>query len=337
MIPSIDVFRLIAEKILQRKATAEEAQAFWAYMEEQDEEQLKKELFPSEVFHMLPATPAPRKTEDDVLKAILDTKQYQAEVIMLPAKSTIPWKRYSVAAACILFIAGIAALITKITPANNHLALQTWDTIINKQASPKLVMLADQTSVWLNKDAALLVANDYGENRLVQLNGEAFFDVTSKPGLPFRVQTGVITTTVLGTTFNVACVESHYQVSLVSGKVQVSCSLNGGHKVLLAPGETAFANTTGNTVSKAATNVKDIAAWTHGDLVFNQVSLAEALRRVGEKYHTNISISPGLLKGKQVSGVYPHAQSCDQVLTQLLFIYQLQYRKTGSGNIIISS
>ncbi|NBP69901.1 MAG: hypothetical protein EBU52_14280, partial [Cytophagia bacterium] len=69
----------------------------------------------------------------------------------------------------------------------------------------KEVWLPDSSYVLLNKNSKLTVAADYlKSSRKVNLLGEAFFKVKSNPECPFSVSSFEVSTTVLGTQFNVS-------------------------------------------------------------------------------------------------------------------------------------
>lgn len=336
--PDIETIKAIAEKILKRTATEEERAVFWQYMETGQEDAIKENLFSPEVYHGLPEAAAPPEVEAGILQSILQQAVMPAQAPVVPMKQPAGkrgWIRYG-AAACVLLMAGFWATRTGLRKPAAALAV-LWDTISNPQTMPRLVTLADKSTVWLNANATLYVNKAYAENRLVQLKGEGYFDIMPQLQHPFRVQTGNVTTTVLGTTFNIERIGSSCQVSLVTGKVKVTNVAGAdSNSVILLPGQTAFASEAAAGLTTTATSVRDIAAWTHGDLVLNQVGLQEALHKISTRYGIIIKADTALLQGREVSGTYSHVQSWEKVLTQVLFIYQLHYRKTTDGNIAIT-
>ena len=63
--------------------------------------------------------------------------------------------------------------------------------------------MEDGTQITLNKNSRLTYSDKYGkEMRSVQLEGEAYFNVTKDSLKPFRITMGNSTITVLGTSFN---------------------------------------------------------------------------------------------------------------------------------------
>src|SRR5690606_6865004 len=97
--------------------------------------------------------------------------------------------------------------------------------------------LPDQSKVILNSISSITFDSEFGKtNRLVTLEGEAFFEVTTDKESPFKVQTGDVETTALGTAFNAFSRDGQVEVSLTEGKVKVSHKIN---EVELSPGEKA--------------------------------------------------------------------------------------------------
>lgn len=76
-----------------------------------------------------------------------------------------------------------------------------------------------------------------GDQRLVELEGEAFFEVRKDTLKPFIVQTNRLKVRVLGTVFNLkAYPDELQQTTLVEGKVRITA---GDEEVELRPGDRA--------------------------------------------------------------------------------------------------
>ncbi len=109
---------------------------------------------------------------------------------------------------------------------------------VNTQAEVqehKQIILPDQSEVILNAGSTLLYPGEWADDRLVRLDGQAFFNVSH--GSEFVVETETGKVTVLGTSFDVCARGENFQVWCHSGKVEVE-HLNS--KEILTPGEMAF-------------------------------------------------------------------------------------------------
>jgi ferric-dicitrate binding protein FerR (iron transport regulator) len=94
--------------------------------------------------------------------------------------------------------------------------------ITNTTQETLIIKLPDNSKVSLEPKSSMkfLFSSD---RRAVYLNGEAFFEVTHNPKLPFFVHANEVTTKVLGTSFSVKAMEDEARVTVVvkTGKVSV--------------------------------------------------------------------------------------------------------------------
>lgn len=121
----------------------------------------------------------------------------------------------------------------------NHIVWNEKVTILGERA---IINLFDGTTITLNADTKLKYPNVFtGKTREVFLEGEAFFEVNKDSAKPFIVNTGNITTTVLGTKFNVKSFskDEDIEVSLTEGKVKVSSEKGADEKgiIILKPNQ----------------------------------------------------------------------------------------------------
>jgi len=96
---------------------------------------------------------------------------------------------------------------------------------INHTDSPKMVRLTDGSLAILQPGSSLTYPTLFDEKqRLVQLSGEAYFEIAHNLKKPFLVQTRQITTKVLGTSFTVEAFDDdeYAKVAVATGKVSVT-------------------------------------------------------------------------------------------------------------------
>ena len=82
-----------------------------------------------------------------------------------------------------------------------------WHTLKVPRGGEYMLCMADGTKVILNADSKIRYPDRFaGDQRLVELEGEAFFEVRKDTLKPFIVQTNRLKVRVLGTVFNLkAC------------------------------------------------------------------------------------------------------------------------------------
>ena len=161
-----------------------------------------------------------------------------------------------------------------------------------KYKEHKTVILADGTKVWLNGNSELTYPPTFtAANRIVQLTGEAFFEVTENPNQPFVINTNKATVTVLGTSFNVRAitVESTTEVVVKTGKVRFENSI-GDKKVELTPNEKGIYNAADNTIKASAEEDMNEIAWQSGKLLFIKTPLKEVIEDLIKQFDVDIKL-----------------------------------------------
>lgn len=144
--------------------------------------------------------------------------------------------------------------------------------------------LPDGTRVWLNADSQLQYPSKFtGSDRKVRLAGEAYFEVHHDPYHPFVVETSYLSTTVLGTEFNVrAYTQKDADVVLVNGRVAVG--LTGSNKQqILAPGQKASLTSDGS-VSVCEVNTFPYTQRKKGFFYFDNQSMHDIMADIGRWY-----------------------------------------------------
>jgi len=235
----------------------------------------------------------------------------------------------SVAVGCLLVGGGLFVRHIAPTRAIHTHAGKTYTTIDGQRAT---VTLADGSRVTLAPHTVLHVGEAFGhETRVVELTGEAYFDVPATSRLPFVVRSGAITTRVLGTAFDVR----HYaddrdvRVAVVSGKVAVSRHAHGS-PVTVTAGMIAFA-TDSSTTTTSVDRMDHYTGWTDGKLVFEQTPVTTMLVTVGHWYGYEFRLADSALARQHVSGEIDGSSSRTMLKT---LEQMLDVRMTFDGNVI---
>ena len=185
------------------------------------------------------------------------------------------------------------------------LATDILDVAFRKIITPRgktfEVTLSDGTQVALNADSKFTFpANFAGKpERIVQLEGEAFFKVAKDAKHPFVVVTPSIITTVLGTEFVVkAYADGNPQVTLLSGSVKVNkIGATSAQSVILTPKQQL--HLTSDTHTMSVLNVGDQAflslKWKDDMFSFYHTPLMEAIQEMGRWYNVGVEISDNSL------------------------------------------
>lgn len=153
-----------------------------------------------------------------------------------------------------------------------------YNTVSTPKGIQYKLFLADGTAVQLNAASSITFPTSFsGENRVVKITGEAYFEVAKNSAQPFIVETYKDRITVLGTHFNVNAYpeEEGVKTSLAEGKVRVN-------NTVLVPGE-AYKN---NKVMP--TNIAQDLAWKNMVFDFNECDLKAVMRQISRWYDVDI-------------------------------------------------
>ncbi|WP_343304297.1 FecR domain-containing protein [Chitinophaga niabensis] len=160
----------------------------------------------------------------------------------------------------------------------------------NKLSTPRggqfRVVLPDGTKVWLNSASSLRYPMAFtGKERIVELEGQGYFEVAQNAEQPFKVKAHEMEVQVLGTHFDIMAYadENTVNTTLLEGAVQVK---EGNTARLLKPGQQAILKSHAFTVQEA--DVKRVIAWKNGLFVFNDMALPAILREVARWYDVEI-------------------------------------------------
>jgi ferric-dicitrate binding protein FerR (iron transport regulator) len=186
--------------------------------------------------------------------------------------------------------------------------------------------LPDGSSGWLNSDSYLKYPVWFINNREVELNGEAFFDVVKKKYSPFRVHTGGIQVEALGTHFNVMAYPDceRVEVSLEEGSVKVTKPETNLNEILIPDQRLVFSKSE----NKVAINSGDtdyFTSWKDGFLVFRNVPMREVAARLSRWYNSEIIIEDDKLKEVPFRATFKN-ESLERVLSLLAISTPISYQ-----------
>lgn len=153
----------------------------------------------------------------------------------------------------------------------------------------KSVGLPDGSTVHLRQGSRLKYPKRYGESRrVVTLEGEAFFEVQSRPAQPFLVNAGAAEVAVKGTSFLVDERRDIVRVVVHSGSVQLRLANDTSIATVLVAGERGVLS--GHELSKGQNTDANYRAWQTGTLVFHNVPLPQVAAALGNYYGITLKL-----------------------------------------------
>jgi ferric-dicitrate binding protein FerR (iron transport regulator) len=168
-----------------------------------------------------------------------------------------------------------------------------------------IVTMIDGTKITLNADSKLKYPVHFGEeSREVYLEGEAYFEVTHDANKPFIVHTGDVSTTDLGTKFNVCAFpnEESIIVSLEEGKVEVSKNESGAKNgnLILAPTQQWIYNKEEETNKIEQFDFQKAIGWKDNILVFDNEPLSNVLMPLERYFGVKFEIADQSLANRTI-------------------------------------
>lgn len=238
----------------------------------------------------------------------------------------IKWLRY---AASVLLIIGLSASLGYFISNSQHTKMGFTEIIVPKGERSKVV-LPDGSTVQLNGGSQLKFMPDFKiDKRIVQLEGEAFFEVTHDKSHPFVVETNNnLQVEVLGTSFNVCSYSDDKIITtyLETGKVKVS--IDGGNDIFLNPSEVLkFEKQSGKTI-KQTMNDHRFSDWTSGILNIQGETIAELSKKLERRFDIEIEFGDNEVQNHTYTGSIKD-EDLNTVLSALEFLSELSCKREG--------
>lgn len=197
------------------------------------------------------------------------------------------------------------------------------------------VTLADGSKVWLNAGSTLHFPTRFpGKERLVNLEGEGFFEVQANKEKPFIVSTTSYTIKALGTTFNVNAYKKSkdFETSLLTGKVEVADHA-GKQTILLSPNNRVVLE--GDKLKTLPIQDSEYFLWREGIICFNE-PLSEVLEKLELYFDVKIEVNnKRVLQNEQhCIGKFRSRDGLEHILEVLQLTSHFSYKKDDEKNLV---
>ncbi len=199
---------------------------------------------------------------------------------------------------------------------NEKAAQNFHNTVTTPRGGQYQITLSDGSKVWLNAASSIdFPAAFAGNERIVNITGEVYFEVAKNASMPFKVKIadkGEVE--VLGTHFNINAYsdEPAIKTTLLEGSVKVSGLIHDNSRII-KPGEQAQLNANDQVNVNKQANVEQVIAWKNGTFNFENADLEMALRQIARWYDVDI-IFEGSVPKKQFNGEMQRDLSLSRVI-----------------------
>lgn len=231
-------------------------------------------------------------------------------------------------------VIGYVYLANNPTTYNLPLTNQIYEETENGQKSN--FHLPDGTFIMLNSGSRVRYDANFMESseRVVFLEGEAFFNVAEDSLHPFKVYSDELITTVLGTSFNMqAFPEEEVIISLASGRLRIESQLTANNlSVYLEPGEQGVYSKKDKVLTRKKYDSMRVLGWKSGILYFKNERFSDVLLKLERWYGVKFDLKrKGIEDG--FSGTYTN-QPLNLVLEGLSFVLGFEYEVDGKTILI---
>lgn len=195
------------------------------------------------------------------------------------------------------------------------------------------LLLTDGTKVWLNSKSKLVFPTSFSDNqRVVQLQGEGFFEVAHDPQHPFIVEAGSYKVKVLGTEFNVKAYEpgKSFEASLLSGSVEINRK-EASENLVLKPRQRAIIT---DDEVKLTTIDTDSFLWREGILSLDNKNIYEIASLLEQYYDTKIKIAEGRAMTRRYTGKFRLQDGAAHILKVLEMQNDFKVENDTINNLI---
>lgn len=221
---------------------------------------------------------------------ILEQIHRRISVPKVPVVRSIWSVRWKVAAAAIIILAAGAGFLSLFRKPVKQL-------LVTAEKQRKTVTLPDGSMVYLEPGTTLQYSGNYGkEDRNVMLTGEALFNVQKDDVHPFIVASSLISTRVLGTSFNMEVrSNADAKVVVLTGMVQVAAQGGEdqeGKKLILTANKRAVYNKTTQLleISDATDDARFYSQKQQGRFVYDGEELIKVVNDLQRFYNTEIRL-----------------------------------------------
>ena len=216
-----------------------------------------------------------------------------------------------------------------------HTETALLNTVTTPRGGQYQVIMPDGTRVWLNAASSVKFPASFNglPRRMVELTGEAYFEVAKDAAHPFIVESNNQQIEVLGTHFNISnyAEEGTVRTTLLEGSVKISVA--GGQHSILKPGQQA--SLTGTKLQVGPANTEQAVAWKNALFVFDHDNLESIMNKVSRWYDVEVVYTDEDVKKEMFSGKVSRFNNVSEVLKKLTLTDAVKFKIEGRRILVM--
>ncbi|GEP94687.1 FecR family protein [Chitinophaga cymbidii] len=194
------------------------------------------------------------------------------------------------------------------------------------------VKLPDGSVIFLNASSGITYPTRFvGNERKVQMTGEAYFEIAPDRKMPFRVESRGQTVEVLGTHFNIMAYadEKMIRTTLLEGSVRI---VTDAESKMLEPGEQAQLAENKLKVARDV-DMEEVMAWKNGYFKFNE-SLESIMAKIARWYDVEVEYRDKPASDLTFSGKISRSRDISGILKMLEYTGDVHFQLEGRKVIV---
>jgi len=208
-----------------------------------------------------------------------------------------------------------------------------YNTIEVPHGGEYTIILSDGTTVYLNSISKLKYPVRFtGKYRMVELSGEAFFNVTHDSLSPFVVKINEAEIEVLGTSFNINAYEgaSSQFITLEKGSIKIHSLKPKIGAVVLHPDQQAVIPQNSNVIEIRNVNASLFSAWRQGKIIFRDERLVDIMDNLARWYNIDIFYLNPSVKELRFGGSLNKYENITPILEVFALTNKVKYKINGT-------
>lgn len=321
---------------LDNTCTQEELEEFFGYVHKAEHDELLRQLIKKVYNEMTDDQSAVPHVDGHGRLILSDKENYTPVKLGLKNYRSVKASAKYLVAALIIIIAATFLIIQVIGRQGiKTTALASMTRKATNRSESKFILLEDSTQVWLNAASSLEFPDKFNKKkREVTLTGEAYFDVKHADKIPFVIHTGTISTTVLGTAFNIKAYPGEKNITIAVSRGKVKVSRPDGWEVTLTKGQQVKLHENGQEATNKNIPGEAIAGWQQGLITYDDEPLRDIIADMERVYNVSITISDQSIADLAISTSFKKEIGIEQALHVLCKLTDAELKKTDDGFII---
>lgn len=212
-------------------------------------------------------------------------------------------------------------------------------SLIVSNTSREEMVLSDGSRVTLNNSSKFSCEQPFSsDERVMELNGEGYFDVEGDQEWPFIIHTGDVTIRVTGTSFNVRAYPNLdiTEVAVLEGRVEVFPPSRDDDMVALTQGQTAYFDRKSRMLSVHESTNPNVLSWITQQIRFEETSLKNVTETLERVYGVDVQLSDDVLGQQKLTARFSD-NSLDFVLEVVCTTFNLKTQREGETIFLTSA